>query len=144
MKLASLGFLSLALACGGGAPPESETEEPPADTFASDDGDLMDRHQEVRQQQQQALEITAPIVADPEGAAVDEIEQAMNTLNLALLRGRRHAQSLRNAGEMEGVRALSKETRQANRDLLAAYEKLLASHPDPSPDILKQETQPDS
>ena len=73
---------------------------------------------------------------------MDEIEQAMNTLNLALLRGRQQAQALRNS-DVEGQKALLNEMRQANKQLSDAYEKVQASHPDPSPDILKQEIQPD-
>jgi len=142
MKLVSLGLLILAVACGGGAGPEPEILEPSADAVASLDEDLRDRYLDVREQQQQALEITEAIVADPEGATVDEIEQAMNTLNLALLRGRQQAQALRNS-DVEGQKALLNEMRQANKQLSAAYEKVQASHPDPSPDILKQEIQPD-
>jgi len=142
MKLASFGLLILAVACGGGAGPEPEISEPSADTLSSMDEDLRERYLDVREQQRQALEITEAIVADPEGATVDEIEQAMNTLNLALLRGRQQAQALRNS-EVEGRQELLDEMRQANRQLSAAYEKVQARHPDPSPGILKQETQPE-
>jgi hypothetical protein len=142
MKLALSGLLVLAVACGGEAGPEPEVSEPSADTISSMDEDLRELYLEVREQQEQALEITEAIVADPEGATVDEIEQAMNTLNLALLRGRQQAQALRNS-EVEGRKELLTEIRKANKQLSAAYEKVQASHPDPSPDILKQGIQPD-
>ncbi len=95
-----------------------------------------DRFLAVRQIQDQALRATVAVRQAPDSASVDDLEAALVTLNQALLKGRGEITMLRSDG-LDFNHPLWRELREANREIVEAYEFLVSHHPDPTPSLMK-------
>jgi hypothetical protein len=127
-------MVALAAACSPA--PESDLEGNAAEVMEAMDVDLQDSVREALAMQEQALASTRDLAAAPEDASPEAIEEALNVLNLALLRGRQEVVAVRAAQEVEGRRAIMKQLRDGNASLREAYGLLVSHHPDPSPEMM--------
>lgn len=105
------------------------------DTLDEEDAD---RYRKARKAQREALEKTRGVVQEAETASIDELEDAMGVLNAGLLRGKVELTRLRNE-KLRGKKKLIAELRELNIEIEAAFNSLLAYHPDPSVDMLDME-----
>lgn len=135
--LLTLCLASLASACApadsdpaNAAVPEGKSPAQIQASFAS-----------VLQMQEDVLADTAELVARAESAAVEDLEVGMKKLNDVLLRGRQEVSYMRNLDTEEG-KSRMEQLRTAMPLIRGAYDKLLAQHPDPTPEIMRVDDAP--
>jgi hypothetical protein len=137
--------LTLALAlssCGGGAgqpEPSAPVARPGAPSGGELDAAARDAYQATLEFEKQALASTAEVVSQAEKMGLDRVEEAMGVLNNAIVRGRQELRTLRRMPDTPEIEKMQQELRAIHDQVEAAFQVLLARHPEPSPDILKSQ-----
>jgi hypothetical protein len=142
MRLLSLLLAGFLAACGA----EESAPVAPAATGSApameeiDEG-LMATFEQTRADQDKVLAESADLIARPGTASVEDLDAGLLALNRVVLRNRQAVAALRSPGNPQR-QALVKELREVNVQVLAAYDELLAQHPDP--DTMQAKVQEDN
>jgi hypothetical protein len=142
MRLLSLLLAGFLAACGA----EESAPVAPAATGSApameeiDEG-LMATFEQARADQDKVLAESADLIAGAGTASVEDLDAGLLALNRVVLRNRQAVAALRSQGNPQR-QALVKELREVNVQVLAAYDELLAQHPDP--DTMQAKVQEDN
>jgi len=147
MRLLSFLLAGFLAACGGeeSAPvaPAATGSAPAMEEPAMEEIDegLLASFEQARAAQDQVLAESADLIARAGTASVEDLDAGLLALNRVVLQNRQAVAALRNKDNPQR-QALVKELREVNVRVLAAYDELLAQHPDP--DTMQAKVQEDN
>ena len=142
MRLLSLLLAGFLAACGAEeSAPVAPAATDSAPAMEEIDEGLIATFEQARADQDQVLADSADLIARAGTASVEDLDAGLLALNRVVLQNRQAVSALRNKDNPQR-QALVKELREVNVQVLAAYDELLAQHPDP--DTMQAKVQEDN